>query len=62
MKATELREIDAEGLRAKALEIEDELFRLRIRKAMGQLEKPLVLREARRNLARVKTVLREKAK
>jgi large subunit ribosomal protein L29 len=62
MKATELREIDADGLRAKASEIEDELFRLRIRKAMGQLEKPVALRDARKNLARVKTVLREKAK
>ncbi|MBP7776066.1 MAG: 50S ribosomal protein L29 [Acidobacteria bacterium] len=62
MKAIELREIDADGLRAKAAEIEDELFRLRIRKAMGQLEKPVALRDARRNLARVKTVLREKAK
>ncbi len=62
MKATELRELDADGLRAKASEIEDDLFRLRIRKAMGQLEKPVALRDARRNLARVKTVLREKAK
>ncbi len=62
MKAIELREIDADGLRAKAAEIEDELFRLRIRKAMGQLEKPVALRDARKNLARVKTVLREKAK
>ena len=62
MKATELREIDADGLRAKASELEDELFRLRIRKSMGQLEKPAALRDARKNLARVKTVLREKAK
>ena len=62
MKATELREIDADGLRAKASEIEDQLFRLRIRKAMGQLEKPVALRDARKDLARVKTVLREKAK
>ena len=62
MKAIELREIDADGLRAKAAEIEGELFRLRIRKAMGQLEKPVALRDARKNLARVKTVLREKAK
>lgn len=62
MKATELREIDADGLRVKVAEIEDELFRLRIRKAMGQLEKPVALRDARKNLARVKTVLREKAK
>jgi len=62
MKATELRELDADGLRVKVGEIEDELFRLRIRKAMGQLEKPVALRDARKNLARVKTVLREKAK
>jgi large subunit ribosomal protein L29 len=62
MKATELRELDAEGLRAKAGEIEDELFRMRVKKAMGQLEKPVAMRDARRNLARVKTVLREKAK
>ena len=62
MKAIELRELDADGLNAKVAEIEDELFRLRIRKAMGQLEKPVALRDARKNLARVKTVLREKAK
>ncbi len=62
MKATELRELDADGLRARAAEIEDELFRMRVKKAMGQLEKPVALRDARKNLARVKTVLREKAK
>jgi large subunit ribosomal protein L29 len=62
MKATELRELDADGLRAKAAEIEDELFRMRVKKAMGQLEKPVALRTARKDLARVKTVLREKAK
>ena len=62
MKAPELRELDADGLRARASEIEDELFRMRVKKAMGQLEKPVALRDARRNLARVKTVLREKAK
>ena len=61
MKATELREIDAEGLRAKAAEVEDELFRMRVKKAMGQLDKPVALRLARKDLARVKTVLREKA-
>jgi large subunit ribosomal protein L29 len=62
MKATELRDLDADGLRAKAGELEDELFRMRVKKAMGQLDKPVVLRTARRDLARVKTVLREKAK
>lgn len=62
MKATELRDLDADGLRAKAGELEDELFRMRVKKAMGQLDKPVALRTARRDLARVKTVLREKAK
>ena len=62
MKATDLRELDADGLRTKVAEIEDEVFRLRIRKSMGQLEKPTIIRDARRNLARVKTILREKAK
>ena len=62
MKATELRELDAVGLTTKVAEIEDEIFRLRIRKSMGQLEKPTIIRDARKNLARVKTVLREKAK
>ncbi len=62
MKATDLREIDADGLRTKVAELEDEMFRLRIRKSMGQLEKPTIIRDARKNLARVKTILREKAK
>jgi large subunit ribosomal protein L29 len=62
MKAADLREIDVDGLRAKSLELEDELFRMRVKKSMGQLDKPVKMRETRRDLARVKTVLREKAK
>jgi len=62
MKAADLREIDIEGLRAKSLELEDELFRMRVRKSMGQLEKPARMRDTRRDLARIQTVLREKAK
>ena len=62
MKATELRELNTDGLRDKVAELEDEVFRLRIRKSMGQLEKPTIIRDARKNLARVKTILREKAK
>ncbi len=62
MKATDLRDIDVDGLRAKVAELEDEVFRLRIRKSMGQLEKPTIIRDSRKNLARVKTILREKAK
>ena len=40
MKAAELRDLDAEVLRAKTQEIDDQLFRMRIQKSMGQLEAP----------------------
>ena len=60
MKAAELRDMDAESLRAKTQEIDDQLFRMRIQKSMGQLEAPIRLRLVRRDLAKVKTVLRER--
>lgn len=61
MKATELRELEAEELRIRERELEDQVFRLRIQKSMGQLEAPRKVRDARKDLARVKTILREKA-
>ena len=60
MKAAELRDMDVEALRAKTQEIDDQLFRLRIQKSMGQLEAAHKLKSLRRDVARVKTVLREK--
>jgi large subunit ribosomal protein L29 len=60
MKAAELRDMDVEALRAKTQEIDDQLFRMRIQKSMGQLEAAHKLKTLRRDLARVKTVLREK--
>jgi large subunit ribosomal protein L29 len=62
MKAAELRDLDAEALRARETELDDQLFRMRIQKSMGQLEAPGKLKDVRRDLARVKTILREKAK
>jgi large subunit ribosomal protein L29 len=62
MKAVELRDMDAESLQSKVKELDDQLFRMRIKKSMGQLEAPGKIRNVRRELARVKTVLREKAK
>jgi large subunit ribosomal protein L29 len=62
MKAVEMRDMDAESLQAKVKELDDQLFRMRIQKSMGQLEAPGKIRNVRRELARVKTVLREKAK
>jgi large subunit ribosomal protein L29 len=62
MKAIELRDLDGDALHAKARELDDQLFRMRIQKSMGQLEAPGKIRNVRRELARVQTVLREKAK
>ena len=60
MKAAELRDLAAAELGAKERELADQLFRLRIQKSMGQLEAPGKMRGVRRDLARVKTVLRQK--
>jgi large subunit ribosomal protein L29 len=61
MKASEIRELDVTELRTREKELDDQLFRLRIQKSMGQLETPVKVREVRRDLARIKTILREKA-
>ena len=60
MKATEIRELTVDDLRAREKDLDDQLFRLRIQKSMGQLEAPARVRELRRDLAKVKTILREK--
>ena len=62
MKATDLRGLEVEDLRTRERELEDQAFRMRIQKSMGQLEAPAKIRDVRKDLARVKTVLREKAK
>jgi large subunit ribosomal protein L29 len=58
--ASELRGLNEQDLRNRERDLDDQLFRLRIQKAMGHLDVPLKLREVRRDLARVKTVLRQK--
>ena len=60
MKAEELRAMPSEELTTKERELTDQLFRMRIQKSMGQLETPDKLRTVRRDLARVKTVIRQK--
>jgi large subunit ribosomal protein L29 len=60
MKAAELRDLGAEELGSRERELTDQLFRMRIQKSMGQLENPDKIRSVRRDLARVKTVLRQK--
>jgi len=60
MKAAELRDLAVDELGAKERELTDQLFRMRLQKSMGQLESPDKVRTVRRDLARVKTVLRQK--
>jgi large subunit ribosomal protein L29 len=61
MKAAELRDLAPEELGSKERELTDQLFRMRIQKSMGQLEAPAKMRSVRRDLARIKTVMTEKA-
>ena len=60
MKPEQIREMGLEELRHKEKELEEQLFRLRFKKSLGQLDNALKLRATRRDIARVKTVLREK--
>jgi large subunit ribosomal protein L29 len=60
VKAEAIRELDADALKAREKELQEQLFRLRLQTAVGQGENPLKLRETRRDIARVKTILREK--
>ncbi|MDA8423028.1 MAG: 50S ribosomal protein L29 [Nitrospiraceae bacterium] len=60
MKTRELRDLSNEELQAKAADIKKELFNLRVQQAMGQIENPMRLRILRKDIAKAKTVLKEK--
>ena len=60
MKVKEIRELSNEEINAKLKESKEELFNLRFSSAMGNLEKPSRLRELRHQVARLKTVLKER--
>ena len=60
MKVEEIRELGVDELRTREKDLDDQLFRLRIQKSMGQLEAPAKVRDVRKDLARIKTILREK--
>ncbi|TDX97965.1 50S ribosomal protein L29 [Thiohalophilus thiocyanatoxydans] len=61
MKASELREKNVEDLNKELLELTREKFNLRIQTATGQMNRTHQLKAVRRNIARVKTILNEKA-
>lgn len=60
MKARELRDMTDQELQKKMNDAKDELFRLRFQLATGQLDNPMRIKEVRRDIARVKTVIRER--
>ena len=60
MKVKEIRDLGIKELNQKNSEILEELFRLKIRHASGQLESPATLARLRKDIARIKTVLKEK--
>ena len=58
--AADLRQLTLDDLQARARDLEDQLFRMRLQQSLGQLDAPLKLRFTRRDLARIKTVISEK--
>lgn len=60
MKNSEIRELTSEELQSKIEEYKEELFNLRFSQATGNLEKPSRIRELRKLVARMKTILRER--
>ena len=58
--AKELRDLSSDELQTKAADLKKEMFNLRVQQAMGQIENPMRLRILRRDIAKTKTVLKEK--
>lgn len=59
MKVKEVRDLSPDELKAKLATLKEELFNLRFQLAVNQLDNPARIREVRRSIARVKTVMRE---
>ena len=62
MKSKEMREMSIEQIKHNLVSKEEELFNLKIQLSTKQLENPMKIREARRQVARLRTILREKEK
>jgi large subunit ribosomal protein L29 len=59
-RARDYRDLSNDELQAKAVELKKEMFNLRVQQAMGQIENPMRLRTLRKDIAKAKTVLKEK--
>jgi large subunit ribosomal protein L29 len=60
MKASELRELSTEELQEKLKQTKEELFNLRFQHATGQLDNPMRIKQVKKEIARIQTVLRER--
>ena len=60
VKPKTIRDMGADEIRTRVAELREELFNLRFRNTMKQLDNPLKIRESRREMARLLTVLKEK--
>ncbi len=60
MKAADVRELSVEEIENKMSEAQEELFRLRFRGATQQIENPALIKSLRRDIARMRTILRER--
>ena len=60
MKANKMRDMAINELEQKLVELKGELFNLRFQMATGQLENPMRVRDVKKSIARIKTILRER--
>lgn len=60
MKASELRQLSSEEIERRIDQLKDELFNLRFQLATGQLENPMRIRQVRKDIARAKTILKQR--
>ena len=59
MKASEIREQSVEEMQRKVVDLQQELFNLRFQHGSGQLENPQKMKQVKRDIARIKTILKE---
>jgi large subunit ribosomal protein L29 len=60
MKTKEIRDLTTEELKKKVADLKGELFNLRFRLATGQLDNPMGIKDVKRTIARVQTIIRER--
>ncbi|MBT8369752.1 MAG: 50S ribosomal protein L29 [Deltaproteobacteria bacterium] len=59
MRASEIRDLNLDEMNRKVSDLKEELFNLRFQHEIGQLENPQIMKKAKRDIARLKTIIRE---